>query len=365
LAAAGLAAAALLGACGNPSSTKSPSPPAESAANLLMGRTGLGGTPAPGFTLTNQFGQSVSLQSLRGKAVVLAFTDSECTTICPLTTASMVQAMHMLGPAAKDVALVGIDANPTATSVQDVYTYSKAHGILHRWQFLTGSLAQLHSVWRAYHIEVAIIHGNIDHTPALYLIDPQGRERYLYLTNGLYGAVSAESHILAYDIARVLPKGAAKVPAPPAPPASYLSSPQKPVVLSSLLPGGTPMTLGPGSAHVVVFFASWVPGVQSELSALSAYQQWAAANGAPTVVAIDEEVTEPSLAAARQSIAGLHLSFPVLVDKTGSVADTYRVKDLAWIALYSAEGKIIDAHDGWVAEEALIQQVQKDFYLGG
>ncbi len=330
-----------------------------------MGRTGLGGTPAPGFTLVNQFGQSVSLQSLRGKAVVLAFTDSECTTICPLTTASMTQALHMLGHAAKDVALIGVNANPTATSVQDVYNYSKLHGMLHSWQFLTGSVSQLRSVWRAYHIEVAIIQGNIDHTPALYLIDPQGRERYLYTTNGLYGAVSAESHILAYDIARVLPKGAAQVAPPPRPPASYLSSPKTPMTLPSLLPGAKPTTLGPGSAHVVVFFASWVPDVQSQLAALNAYQSWATANGAPTVVAIDEQVTEPSAAAARLSVADLHLSFPVLVDKTGFVADTYRVKDLAWISIYSAQGKIIDSHDGWVAPSALIQRVQKDLHLGG
>src|SRR6202035_1562430 len=42
--------------------------------------------PAPDFTLTDQFGHSVSLHSFRGKVVVLAFNDSQCTTICPLTT---------------------------------------------------------------------------------------------------------------------------------------------------------------------------------------------------------------------------------------------------------------------------------------
>ena len=62
------------------------------------------GTPlasaAPDFTLTDQFGRPVSLHSFRGKVVILAFNDSECTTLCPLTTTAMVDAKSMLGPAA-------------------------------------------------------------------------------------------------------------------------------------------------------------------------------------------------------------------------------------------------------------------------
>jgi hypothetical protein len=45
----------------------------------------LGGRPAPDFRLVNQFGQRMSLSQFRGKVVILAFTDAECTTICPLS----------------------------------------------------------------------------------------------------------------------------------------------------------------------------------------------------------------------------------------------------------------------------------------
>ncbi len=83
--------------------------------NLDTG-TALGGVRAPDFRLTNQFGQPVSLSAFRGKVVILAFTDSECTTICPLTTASMVEAKDLLGQAGDQVQLLGIDANPQATS---------------------------------------------------------------------------------------------------------------------------------------------------------------------------------------------------------------------------------------------------------
>ena len=52
-------------------------------------------------------------------------------------------------------------------------TYSQAHGMLHKWRFLTGSLPELKRVWRAYGIEAAVVNGTIDHTPATYVIDPR------------------------------------------------------------------------------------------------------------------------------------------------------------------------------------------------
>ena len=93
-------------------------------------RTSIPGRPcpqvAPNFTLTDQFGQPVSLSSYRGKVVILAFNDSECTTVCPLTTAALVDAKAMLGSAASQVQLLGIDANPKATAIDDVLSYSEA-----------------------------------------------------------------------------------------------------------------------------------------------------------------------------------------------------------------------------------------------
>ena len=110
--------------------------------NLDLGSS-LGGTPAPDFRLRNQFGQPMSLSQFRGKVVMLAFEDSECTTVCPLTTQSMLQAKQLLGPAGSQVQLLGVDANPDAISVSDVLSYSRTHGLVNQWNFLTGSLGEL------------------------------------------------------------------------------------------------------------------------------------------------------------------------------------------------------------------------------
>ena len=149
--------------------------------NLDLGSS-LGDTAAPDFRLQNQFGQPMSLSQFRGKVVMLAFEDSQCTTVCPLTTQSMLEAKQLLGAAGDKVQLLGIDANPDATSVADVLSYSRAHGMVNQWDFLTGSVAQLKATWGLYHIAVQIQQGQIDHTPALFVIDQQGQERKLYLT---------------------------------------------------------------------------------------------------------------------------------------------------------------------------------------
>jgi peroxiredoxin len=46
-----------------------------------MGLSPVPARPAPGFTLTDQDGRTMSLSSFRGRAVVLEFMDPHCTDI--------------------------------------------------------------------------------------------------------------------------------------------------------------------------------------------------------------------------------------------------------------------------------------------
>ena len=208
LALAAIVATSILVGCGSSAPAQSPAGNANAAAeanpNLDLG-TSLGGDPAPDFTLTNQFGQRMSLSQFRGKVVMLAFEDSECTTVCPLTTQSMVLAKEMLGKAGSGVQLLGVDANPDAIQVADVLSYSRSHGMVNQWDFLTGSLAQLKSTWKAYHIAVQIEQGQIDHTPALFVVDAQGRLQKLYLTQMAYSSITQSAQVLATELSGLLP----------------------------------------------------------------------------------------------------------------------------------------------------------------
>ena len=150
-------------------------------------------TPAPTFALRDQSGRWRSLAQLHGKVALLAFVDTQCTSICPLTTESMVRALRLLGPAALRVQLIGINANPLATSVADVAAYTRAHEMQGRWWFLTGPAVVLARVWRAYGVYVAAVHGDIDHQPLIVLIDTRGRERELYFTQMNYRGLDQQA----------------------------------------------------------------------------------------------------------------------------------------------------------------------------
>ena len=317
--------------------------------------TSLGGTAAPEISLVNQFGQAMSLSQFRGKVVVLAFVDSECTTVCPLTTVSMVQARELLGAAGSQVQLLGVDANPTATSVSDVMAYSQAHGMVNQWDFLTGSPAQLAAVWKAYHIAVQIEKGQIDHTPALFVIDQRGREQKIYLTTMAYASVSQEAQVLAQETSSLLP-GHPKLARESS--LAYIDgiSPASRVTLKAL-PSGS-VTLGPGQPRLMVFFATWLTetsDLSGELTGLNAYAAAARSSGLPPLAGVDESVSEPSADSVQAYLRqlGQPLAYPVALDATGRLADGYGVQDQPWFTLVNAAGKVVWSHDGWLPVSAL------------
>lgn len=324
----------------------------------------LQGAPAPGFTLADQFGRRVSLSQFRGKVVVLSFDDDQCTTICPLTTATLVETLGLLGPAAGHVQLLGVNANPDHTAVKDVATFSRQHGMMNRWLFLTGPKAALEKVWKAYNIEDAVVKGAVDHTPAVYLLDEQGHERRLYLTSSDYGVVPLEAETLAHAIARILP-GTPPVAAAGSPAGGPIASPAQSVSLPALEPGGKPVSLGGTGPRLVVFFASWAPDAARQLPALSRYAAAAQAAHLPVPVAVDVGSVEPSIAQARHLSPVRHgtLGFPLAVDVSGRVADAYGVQDIPWIAL-ADHGRIVWSHDGWLAPAALEHAVKKALASG-
>ena len=114
----------------------------------------------------------------------MAFIDTRCSTVCPLTAAILRNALHRIGPAsAAQVDLVAINANPTATRVSDVYRFSVANGMVHQWKYLTGTPAELKAVYHAYQVYVCVLKdGDVVHTSAIFVVDPSGRERLYFET---------------------------------------------------------------------------------------------------------------------------------------------------------------------------------------
>ena len=156
----------------------------QSASPKLKGAS-LGGTPAPGFTLTDQNGTRVSLANLRGHPVVLTFFYTHCTDECPLTASKFQRVQSQFGTQLKDVRWVAISIDPVGDTAQNATAFVAKHELTGTLHYLLGTESELAPIWSAYSVAVEDTStptslGGMDkvqHTGGVWLIDTQGREQ--------------------------------------------------------------------------------------------------------------------------------------------------------------------------------------------
>lgn len=199
-----------------------------SSLSSFMGLDPLPGGQAPGFTLTDQLGQPFSLSGARGTAVVLTFFDGRCLDICPVLAAELRRAASDLGAAAGRVTFVTVNTDPDATSVGDLSAaVARVAGgsgkgappavLADRWEMLTGPVARLNAVWRAYGvtIEVDPSTGVMAHNDVMFFLSPSGAELYRATpfadesSSGSYSLPAASIARWARGIAQYAAKAAA------------------------------------------------------------------------------------------------------------------------------------------------------------
>jgi hypothetical protein len=243
--------------------------------------------------------------------------------------------------------------------------------MLYQWRYLTGSLSQLQTVWKDYSIGVTVNQNQIDHEPAIFVINQQGRLAKLYLTQLAYSAVPQLGQLLANEVSSLLPSHPAVH--------SHLSydevaaiGPAAPTTLPAANGGGY-VSLGPSQpgeqnqARLYLFFATWdqeITSLGGHLDALNAYQSESAAARLPGLTAIDEGSVEPSASSLPDFLASLThpLSYPVAIDGSGQVADGYGVQGEPWFVLASPSGKTLwtwqVSVSGWPSTASLDQHVR-------
>ena len=136
--------------------------------------------PAPGFTLTDQNGQVVTLASMRGKVVLLTFLDPVCTSDCPLIAQEFREAGQLLGTSR--VELVAVNYNPLYTQVSYLQAFDSQEGLngVRDWRYLTGTPATLAHVWARFGAGPAAVlpaGSMIGHGDYAFVIDQHGRIR--------------------------------------------------------------------------------------------------------------------------------------------------------------------------------------------
>jgi protein SCO1/2 len=129
------------------------------------------------FALRDQAGRRLSLASLRGRPVILAFMDSQCHQECPLEGRALAAAFRTV-PRPERPVVVAVSVDPWADTPASAQRAIERFGLApFEWRWLLGSKAALEPVWRRYGIEVRRTSGDIEHTDAIYLIDAKGFER--------------------------------------------------------------------------------------------------------------------------------------------------------------------------------------------
>lgn len=162
----------------------------------------LGGDPAPNFTLRDQNGATVMLDSLKSRPTVFTFFDS----LCPHTDCSlMAQYINFtakdMGSGASRVNWVALSLNPWHDTRQSVNAFITNQKLSPSLRYLMGSVSQLQPLWSAFHMQsIEQSNGIVIHTTGVYLLDSQARE-LVYLDEGF------DPHVLSADARLVLTKG--------------------------------------------------------------------------------------------------------------------------------------------------------------
>jgi protein SCO1/2 len=153
------------------------------------------GRLAPGFTLRDQNGRSVSLRSLRGRPLVLAFLYPGCGASCVLIAEQIRGALNDL-PA--PVPVVIVSAGPRADSPAATRSFLAHVSLAGRALYLTGAPASVGAVLRAYRVTPASAGAKrFGEDAEVRLLDAAGNERVVY------GIEQLSPEALAHDIRRL------------------------------------------------------------------------------------------------------------------------------------------------------------------
>jgi protein SCO1/2 len=156
---------------------------------------------APSFSLTNQYGKTISNEDLKGKVHVVEFFFSTCPTICPIMNQNMLKIeKEFLNH--DDFAIVSITINPDYDTSEVLKKHAEHLGVQHKnWHFLTGKKDYIYQIsnkgFNLYAAENNKAKGGFEHSGFFALIDKNGNIRCR--EDELYSSDDFSNPILYYD----------------------------------------------------------------------------------------------------------------------------------------------------------------------
>lgn len=151
----------------------------ETRASSPAADTGGGAAIGGPFRMVDQDGRPVDQSILKGKWSAVFFGYTFCPDICPATLQALGKAAEQLGPDAKDLQVVFVSVDPERDHPEQMKAYIAAQSLPVRTLGLTGTTEQLATMAKAYRVYYAKsgkgADYSMDHSAAVYLMDPNGR----------------------------------------------------------------------------------------------------------------------------------------------------------------------------------------------
>jgi protein SCO1/2 len=159
------------------------------------------------FKLTDQFGQTVTLDTFKNKVFIASFFFAQCPGICKRMN-SLLETATFKFKGNPYVKFVSYTVDPSRDSVPVLLDYAKLHdAVPYQWYFLTGDKAEIYNLAiKSYYAAVDDSAGNnFVHTQNMALVDMQGHIRGIYS-----GTDSTEINKMIIDINLLLQEETAK-----------------------------------------------------------------------------------------------------------------------------------------------------------
>ncbi|PZX49392.1 SCO family protein [Algoriphagus chordae] len=158
------------------------------------------------FSFTNQDGETITNESVKGKVYVADFFFTTCPTICPIMKKEMLRVYDKFGDN-PNFKILSHTIDPTHDTQEELKDYSQKLGIedAKTWDFLTGDAEKIYEIGQTSYMTTAqedqASAGGFLHSGAFVLIDQNGHIRGVY-----DGTKSDQVDQLMKDIPKILGK---------------------------------------------------------------------------------------------------------------------------------------------------------------
>jgi protein SCO1/2 len=138
-----------------------------------------GAAPLPAFELVDHRGERATVETLRGRPVVMTFVYADCHASCPVLVTRL-KALEA-GDTGTDALFVAVTLDPARDTPAALAAYAAGWGLGSRWRLLTGRPEPVRALAAAAGVQWRRLDdGEIAHDNVLLLVDRAGRIAFTY-----------------------------------------------------------------------------------------------------------------------------------------------------------------------------------------